>query len=122
MYDAVGGMGYFVALVDEFFDRVETDPVVRRLYPDDLTDSRRHTALFLGQFWGGPDTYSQQRGHPRLRARHLPFPIGQAERDGWVRHMMDAVDATPLIEEIYQAVRPMFEDYFERSGTAMMNQ
>jgi hemoglobin len=121
LYEAVGGLGYFTAVVDRFFDRVETDPIVRRLYPEDLAEPRRRTAMFLAQYWGGPTTYSDERGHPRLRARHLPFVIGQAERDGWVRHMMAAVDDTPLPEPIFGAVRPMLERYIEGAATAMIN-
>ncbi len=63
------------------------------MYPEDLTDSRRHLAGFLTQYWGGPSTYSDERGHPRLRMRHAPFPIGDAERDAWLRHMLGALDA-----------------------------
>lgn len=122
VYRAVGGQGYFDALVDNFFQRVENDPVVRTLYPEDLAASIEHTALFLGQYWGGPDTYSQRRGHPRLRARHMPFPIGQEERDHWFDHMMAAVAETTLPEEIATAVEPLFRDYFDRGATAMMNQ
>lgn len=121
LYEAVGGLEYFETVVNDFFDRLERDPVVRSVYPDDLTEPRRRTALFLAQFWGGPDTYSQERGHPRLRARHLPFVIGQPERDGWVRHMMDAVDATPLPPSIFVAIRPMLENYIEQAATAMIN-
>ncbi|MEZ5379107.1 MAG: globin [Acidimicrobiales bacterium] len=121
LYEAVGGLPYFETVVDGFFDRVEGDPVVRKLYPDDLAESRRRTALFLAQFWGGPTTYSDERGHPRLRARHLPFVIGQAERDGWVRHMMASIDATELPPSIFEAVRPMLENYIETAATAMIN-
>ena len=121
LYEAVGGLGYFEAVVDRFFDRVEDDAVVRKVYPEDLTESRRRTALFLAQYWGGPSSYSEERGHPRLRARHFRFVIGQAERDGWVRHMMDAIDATPLAVPIFDAVRPMLENYIEKAATAMIN-
>ncbi len=121
LFEAVGGLPYFETIVDAFFDRVEHDPVVRSVYPEDLTEPRRRTALFLAQFWGGPPTYSEERGHPRLRARHFPFVIGQAERDGWVKHMMDAIDATPLPASIFEAVRPMLENYIETAATAMIN-
>ncbi len=121
LYEAVGGLRYFETVVNEFFDRVEGDSVVRKVYPEDLAEPRRRTALFLAQFWGGPTTYSDERGHPRLRARHFPFVIGQPERDGWVRHMMDSIDATPLPEPIFDAVRPMLENYIETAATAMIN-
>ena len=93
LYDRVGGQAWFDALVERFYEGVETDPVLRPLYPEDLEPGKRHLALFLGQYWGGPGTYSEERGHPRLRARHLPFVIGERERDAWVRHMTAAVEA-----------------------------
>ena len=91
VYEAVGGEPFFVSLIDRFFELVESDPVVRRLYPEDLSEPRRTTAAFLCQLWGGPPTYSIERGHPRLRMRHLPFAIGRAERDRWVEHMVTAL-------------------------------
>ncbi len=134
VYEAVGGMPFFVALVDDFYDRVEQDPVLRPLYPEDLTEPRRSTALFLGQYWGGPDDYSQERGHPRLRMRHAPFRIGQEERDAWLGHMMAAVDQSHLgskspltqAENAPDASLPkeivnMFAKYFEAASTAMIN-
>jgi hemoglobin len=93
IYDAVGGLPFFVDLVDGFYAGVSTDPLLRPLYPADLTDSRRHLAGFLAQYWGGPATYSEERGHPRLRMRHAPFVIGDAERDAWLRHMLGSLDA-----------------------------
>ena len=96
LYDRVGGQPWFDDLVERFYDGVEPDPVLRPLYPEDLEPGKRHLALFLGQYWGGPTTYSEQRGHPRLRARHLPFPIAERERDAWVLHMTAAVRAGGL--------------------------
>ena len=93
VYDAVGGERFFVDLVDRFYDGVATDVLLRPLYPEDLTAPRRHLALFLAQYWGGPSTYSDERGHPRLRMRHAPFVIGDAERDAWLRHMLASLDA-----------------------------
>lgn len=93
VYDAVGGQPFFVALVDGFYAGVAADPLLRPMYPDDLADSRRHLAGFLAQYWGGPTTYSDERGHPRLRMRHAPFVIGLAERDAWLRHMLGSLDA-----------------------------
>lgn len=135
LYQAVGGEAFFFGLVDRFYDGVETDPVLRPLYPDDLTAARRHTALFLIQYWGGPSTYNEERGHPRLRMRHLPFAIGQPERDTWFRLMMDAVrtelseaPASSLLahptegDAVRSTVEGMFGDYFERASTAMINQ
>ncbi len=94
MHDAVGGEGFYVELVDRFYDGVATDLLLRPLYPEDLTDSRRHMVMFLRQYWGGPGTYSEERGHPRLRQRHGPFVIGEAERDAWLHLMVAALEAT----------------------------
>lgn len=93
VYDAVGGLPFFVDLVDGFYAGVDVDPLLRPLYPKDLTESRRHLAGFLTQYWGGPGTYSAERGHPRLRMRHAPFVIGEAERDAWLGHMLGSLDA-----------------------------
>ena len=93
VYDAVGGRPFFVELVDGFYAGVSADPLLRPLYPEDLTDARHHLAGFLTQYWGGPSTYSDERGHPRLRMRHAPFVIGEAERDAWLLHMLGSLDA-----------------------------
>lgn len=96
LYDAVGGEPFFERLVDRFYDGVADDPLLLPLYPEapDLTGARRRLTLFLVQYWGGPTTYSDERGHPRLRMRHLPFDVGPAERDRWLVHMTAAVEAT----------------------------
>ena len=99
VYDAVGGRAFFVDLVDGFYAGVSADPLLRPLYPEDLTDSRRHLAGFLTQYWGGPTTYSDERGHPRLRMRHAPFAIGVAERDAWLRHMLSSLEAVATIRD-----------------------
>ncbi|MDQ3810718.1 MAG: globin, partial [Chloroflexota bacterium] len=78
LFDRVGGQAFFDDLVGRFYAGVEHDPILRPLYPADLTGSRRHLAMFLGQYWGGPPAYSAERGHPRLRMRHAPFVIGPA--------------------------------------------
>jgi hemoglobin len=93
VYDAVGGRPFFDALVDGFYDGVSADRLLRPLYPEDLTESRRHLAGFLTQYWGGPSTYSDERGHPRLRMRHAPFAIGDAEREAWLHHMLGSLEA-----------------------------
>lgn len=93
VYEAVGGRPFFVDLVDGFYEGVGGDPVLRSLYPDDLTEPRRHLTGFLVQYWGGPSAYSDERGHPRLRMRHAPFAIGNAERDAWLRHMLGSLAA-----------------------------
>ncbi len=106
------------ALVDSFYARVEHDAVLRPLYPDDLTDSRRHLALFLSQYFGGPATYSDQRGHPRLRMRHAHVAIGPAERDAWFAAMAAALDDVAVAEPARSAML----EYFAGSADWMMNQ
>ncbi len=90
-YERWGGDPFFVALVDRFYEGVVTDPVLRPMYPEDLTESKAHLALFLAQYWGGPDRYNQERGAPRLRMRHAPFVIGSAASEAWLTHMTAAV-------------------------------
>jgi hemoglobin len=96
MYERVGGTTWFEALTGRFYDAVATDPVLRPLYPDDLVAARNHLCGFLVQYWGGPTDYSDARGHPRLRMRHMGFAIGPAERDAWFGHMQRAVQAGGL--------------------------
>ena len=92
-YDAVGGHETFRRLIEEFYSRVETDPVLRPLYPEeDLGPAADRLRMFLMQYWGGPGTYSQERGHPRLRMRHAPFRIDRAAHDAWLTHMRAALD------------------------------
>jgi hemoglobin len=118
-FDAVGGEETFRQLVARFYAAVRTDPVLRRLYPDDELDAaEKRLRMFLVQYWGGPDTYTQQRGHPRLRMRHAPFAIGPAERDAWLRHMGEAVDSLQLGEELS---RPLL-DYFAMAARGLQNQ
>jgi hemoglobin len=96
-YQEVGGAPTFARLVTRFYAGVRTDPVLAPLYPqDDWEGAETRLRMFLEQYWGGPTTYSQQRGHPRLRMRHAPFAIGTEERDAWLRHMRDAVDSLAL--------------------------
>ena len=96
MYERVGGSAWFEALTTRFYDAVAADPVLRPIYPDDLVAARERLCGFLVQYWGGPGDYSAQRGHPRLRMRHMGFAIGAAERDAWFGHMSDAVRAGGL--------------------------
>jgi hemoglobin len=92
-YEAVGGEETFRRLVHLFYQGVASDPVLRPVYPaKDLGPAEEHLRLFLMQYWGGPRTYDELRGHPRLRMRHAPFRIGEAERDAWLRHMRSAMD------------------------------
>ena len=117
LYDLVGGAGWFEALVDRFYTGVEGDPVLRPLYPDDLAEARRHLTGFLVQYWGGPATYSEERGHPRLRMRHVPFAIGVTERDAWYGHMATAVAAGGLDPEVEAEVL----GYFEMAANHLVN-
>jgi hemoglobin len=117
LYDRVGGEPFFTALVDHFYAGVESDPVLRPLYPEDLGPPRRHLTLFLMQYWGGPKTYGEERGHPRLRLRHVPFPIGPGEREAWLQHMMAAVAASSASNED----RGALETYFETAATSLLN-
>jgi len=91
-YDAIGGHDTFVRLVDAFYQGVATDEVLRPMYPDDLGPANDRMRMFLEQYWGGPTTYSDQRGHPRLRMRHAPFAVNGDARDRWLSHMRAAVD------------------------------
>ena len=93
VHELVGGDAFFVDLVDRFYAGVAEDPVLRPMYPDDLGESRRLLAAFLAQYWGGPPAYSEERGHPRLRMRHVPFPVDIAARDAWLHHMLAALDS-----------------------------
>lgn len=105
LYEAVGGRPFFDRLVDRFYDGVAEDPLLRPLYPDDLTDSRAHLAGFLAQYWSGDTAhYSDGRGHPRLRMRHAPFAIGVPEAKAWFGHMEAAVDAEDLPAEVAGAL------------------
>lgn len=118
LFLAVGGRAYFDRLVARFYEGVATDPILRPLYPEDLTESVVHTAGFLAQFWGGGTVqYSDERGHPRLRARHGHVPIGPAERDAWVHHMTEAVRESGVSEELQ--ARQL--EYFEMAATHMIN-
>ena len=118
-YDAVGGEETFRRLVHHFYAGVAEDPLLRPLYPEpDLAGAEERLRMFLVQYWGGPRTYQEQRGHPRLRMRHAPFAIGIAERDAWLRHMRAAVDSLDLPES---ALVPLW-DYLEMAAHSMVNQ
>jgi hemoglobin len=117
-YDEVGGAPVFRALVAHFYAGVRTDPVLAPLYPqDDWDGAETRLRSFLEQYWGGPTTYSQQRGHPRLRMRHAPFAIGTAERDAWLTHMRAAVDSLDLPAEHDAALW----GYLEMAAMSMQN-
>ncbi|WP_325049633.1 globin [Galactobacter caseinivorans] len=118
IYAQVGGEPTFRRLVAAFYAQVAEDPIMRPMYPEqDLGPAEDRLRLFLIQYFGGPTTYSQERGHPRLRMRHIPFAIDSAARDAWLRHMRLALDEVQL-PPMYEA---MMWDYFERAATAMVN-
>jgi hemoglobin len=117
-YSAVGGEPTFRRLVDEFYAGVAGDPVLRPLYPEaDLRPAADRLRMFLIQYWGGPGTYSQERGHPRLRMRHAPFRVGAEERDAWLGHMRKAVDSLGLPPDQERTLW----DYLERAAYFMVN-
>ena len=120
-YDAVGGAATFRAIVSRFYELVSTDEVLRPLYPDDDLDGAEDRLLmFLEQYWGWPRTYSDQRGHPRLRMRHAPYRIGFIERDAWLRCMHTAIasiDSVTLDDDH----RRELVDYLEMAAQAMVN-
>lgn len=117
-YDAVGGHPTFDGIVRRFYAGVADDPELRPMYPEqDLEGAIQRLTMFLEQYWGGPQTYSDQRGHPRLRMRHQPFHINPAARDRWIHHMRDAVAHANLAP--LHAVTLM--DYLERAAHSMVN-
>ena len=117
-YEAVGGEETFTRLVHRFYQGVAADPVLRPVYPaKDLGPAEEHLRLFLMQYWGGPRTYDELRGHPRLRMRHARFAIGEAERDAWLRHMRVALDELGLDE----ALDAQFWDYLVMAAHSLVN-
>lgn len=104
-FDAVGGHATFQRLISAFYSRVESDATLRALYPEEeLGPAAERLRMFLEQYWGGPHTYSEVRGHPRLRARHAPFRIDRAARDAWLRHMREALDEIGLAPQADQVL------------------
>ncbi len=120
VYDAVGGEAYFESLAERFYAGVASDPDLLAMYPkpDDLTDAKKHLAQFLVQYWGGPTTYSDHRGHPRLRMRHMPFTIGPTERDAWLRHMAAAVESSDGLDP---SIAKQLMDYFTMAAEHLLN-
>ena len=118
-YEAVGGEETFRRLVSRFYQEVAGDPALRPVYPSkDLGPAEEHLRMFLIQYWGGPGTYSEQRGHPRLRMRHAHFAIGEAERDAWLRHMRTAMDEL----ELDPALDAQLWDYLVMAAHSLVNQ
>ncbi|HEY7131972.1 MAG TPA: globin [Candidatus Limnocylindrales bacterium] len=118
LFEAAGGMPFFERLVGRFYDGVAVDPVLRAVYPeDDLEGARHRLTLFLAQYWGGPTSYNDERGHPRLRMRHAPFAIGPVERDAWLARMREAIawtDPPPQVADRLHA-------YIDMAAEAMRN-
>jgi hemoglobin len=118
LYEAVGGAETFRRLVEAFYARVENDAILRPLFPADLAPGKQVQFMFISQYFGGPSQYTQERGHPRLRMRHAPFPIDTRARDAWVNRMFEAIDEVGIPEPYCNTMR----EYFERSATFMINQ
>ena len=121
LYERVGGESFFIDLVNGFYLGVAGDPLLRPLYPDDLAESASHLALFLIQYWGGPPTYNELRGHPRLRMRHAPFVIGPAERDAWLRHMSVALEELQAAGRISDADSEELRGYLDMAAHQLVN-
>jgi hemoglobin len=117
LYDAVGGAPVFRQLVEDFYAGVSGDPVLRPLYPEDLEPAKERLRMFLEQYWGGPQTYSEQRGHPRLRMRHVAWKVGLRERDAWLSHMLPAVARLDIPDDARAAIR----DHVERAAHSLVN-
>jgi hemoglobin len=115
----MGGRATFEQLVSHFYALVAIDPVLRPMYPDDdLKGAAERLLMFLEQYWGGPTTYSEERGHPRLRMRHSIFKVGELERDAWLRAMQSAVDELSIEPELKMELL----DYFVMAANSMINQ
>ncbi len=117
IYEIAGGAAVFRRLVDEFYARVAADPRLRPMFPDDLEPGKQWQVLFLTQYFGGPTDYAAQRGHPRLRMRHAPFPIDQAASAAWLEHMLAAIEVVSIPEPARSAMR----EYFERGVAFLVN-
>lgn len=119
LFEQVGGEAFFVQLVDTFYEAVANDETLRPMYPEDLTESRRHLTLFLIQYWGGPGTYQAERGHPRLRMRHAPFRITKSARDAWLSAMNGALASVrdQLTDEQFDEMA----SYFDMAASQLRN-
>lgn len=118
LYEQFGGHETFHRLVEVFYDGVANDPELKAMYPEeDLEPAKRRLEMFLEQYWGGPTTYSAERGHPRLRMRHMPFAVTPDQRDRWLKHMMDACDAVALPKEHDAVLR----EYLTRAAYSLVN-
>jgi hemoglobin len=120
VHDLVGS-DFFADLVERFYAGIETDEVLRSMYPVDLAGAKARLAMFLVQYWGGPTSYSDNRGHPRLRMRHMPFQIDEAARDAWLRHMLAALAETAEQRETPPIVVDAVREYFVRAADFLRN-
>jgi len=119
LYKEMGGHKTFEQLVSHFYALVSVDPVLRPMYPDDdMKGAAERLMMFLEQYWGGPSTYSEQRGHPRLRMRHAGFHIGEQERDVWLQHMKSAVEDLDMKPDL----KEQLWDYLVMAANSMVNQ
>ena len=122
LYDAMGGHEFFDRLVHRFYEGVRGDPVLRPLYPEEeLTAAEHRLRMFLEQYWGGPKTYQQERGHPRLRMRHAPFAVSPKARDHWLMHMRAAVDEAVEEGRLAPDLEQQLWAYFEHAANFMVN-
>lgn len=123
LFFRVGGMPFFEQLVEAFYEGVATDDLLAPLYPDypDFGPARRRLTLFLAQYWGGPHTYNEERGHPRLRMRHFPFHVGPLERDRWLLHMSAAIEQTCDALDGGDAVAAELMGYFVPAAEHLRN-
>ncbi|MFT4086251.1 MAG: globin [Gordonia sp. (in: high G+C Gram-positive bacteria)] len=120
-YEQVGGEPTFRQITERFYAEVAEDEILRPMYPEeDLGPAERRLRLFLEQYWGGPGTYGQERGHPRLRMRHVPYKIGPIERDAWLRCMMIAIEAVPA-DVLDDEHRTAMVDYMKMAAQSLMN-
>lgn len=115
------GSDFFAELVETFYEGVEGDELLRPMYPADLAGAKARLAMFLVQYWGGPATYSEHRGHPRLRMRHMPFTVDEAARDAWLGHMARALEITAQRRATPAIVVETIADYFVRSADFLRN-
>jgi hemoglobin len=119
LFERFGGEAFFRSLVKDFYTGVVTDPILRPMYPaEDLDGAIERLTLFLMQYWGGPETYSKQRGHPRLRMRHAGFWIDSKAKDAWLRHMLNALDLQQLETELDEEIR----NYLIQTANFLVNQ
>ena len=121
-YDLMGGEEFFTTLVHRFYQGVSTDPVLAPMYPSaDMAGAERRLRMFLTQYWGGPTTYSDERGHPRLRMRHAPYAVDDTARDHWLDRMREALDQTTADLGLDPALEQELWRYLVGAAIAMVN-